>query len=142
MKNGYATFGVDGAKVLVHRWSYEHFVGPIPDGLQIDHLCHGADDRCVAGYDCLHRRCVNPAHLEPVTARENSLRSTSLWAENAAKRECRRGHPFTDDNTYTTKRGHRACRECHNDAERERRARGRDMHESPGWGAQGGSQPR
>jgi hypothetical protein len=63
-RTGYVQFrigGRSGKMVLAHRWSYEHFVGPIPDGLQIDHLCRV-------------RHCVNPSHLEPVTARENRLR--------------------------------------------------------------------
>lgn len=49
---------------------------PIPDDLQIDHLCHTDDPGCLGGNDCPHRRCVNPAHLEPVTPQGNSLRGT------------------------------------------------------------------
>jgi hypothetical protein len=78
--NGYGvmTVGQDQHRIA-HRVSYEVNVGPIPDGMQLDHRCHSADATCPAGNDCLHRRCVNPAHLEPVTARTNALRR---WARS------------------------------------------------------------
>lgn len=82
-----------------HRVSYEAFVAPIPDGLQIDHLCR-------------NRRCVNPAHLEPVTAQENTLRGTSPAAENAAKTTCHRGHELAGDNLRVCADGTRRCRTC------------------------------
>lgn len=74
-RKGYGLFH-DGKMVAAHVWSFKHFVGPIPDGLQLDHLCHTDDPSCLGGDGCRHRRCVNPAHLEPVTARGNSLRGT------------------------------------------------------------------
>ena len=77
--NGYGSFRVSGRTFRAHRWAYEHYVGPIPEGLQIDHLCR-------------NRACVNPSHLEPVTARENTRR--------AMRPQCVNGHPFTADNTY------------------------------------------
>jgi hypothetical protein len=61
---GYGRFKHQGKLVRAHRFSYEHHVGPIPDGLQIDHLC-------------FIRRCVNPDHLEPVTAKENFRRASA-----------------------------------------------------------------
>lgn len=84
-----------GRQVLAHRWAFEHFRGPIPDGREIDHLCRV---RC----------CVNPFHLEPVTSRENSLRAPmSVTARNTAKERCPRGHRYVQ----TTERG-RARRRC------------------------------
>lgn len=71
-----------------HRWSYTHLVGEVDDVLHIDHLCR-------------NRRCVNPDHLEPVTCRENLLRSPiTLASMNLAKTHCVRGHEFTPENTY------------------------------------------
>lgn len=100
---GYGKFTDDERRsVRAHRWSYEHFIGPIPDGLVIDHLCHKP-------------ACVNPAHLEAVTQWENLMRSDTLQARNAAKTHCVRGHPFDDANTRPVLRDgrvYRACRAC------------------------------
>ena len=84
-----------------HRVAYELFVGPIPKGRQLDHLCRNP-------------RCVRPDHLEPVTPRENTLRGTSFAAENARKTHCHRGHEYTPENTYLYKRNGRwrDCRAC------------------------------
>lgn len=84
---------------LAHRVCYEWAVGPIPEGLTLDHLCR-------------NRRCVNPSHLEPVTNTENVMRGFSPAAVNARKRTCWRGHPFDETNTYTAASGARHCREC------------------------------
>lgn len=96
----------------VHRIGYEELVGPVPEGLQLDHLCRV-------------RRCWNPAHLEPVTARENALRGEGHAARNAAKTECPAGHDLTDPaNVYLNPRdpNHRQCREC-------RRVRGQEYRQ-------------
>lgn len=83
-----------------HRYSYEYFKGPIPEGLTLDHLCR-------------NRGCVNPDHLEPATDRENILRGTAPSAINARKTHCKRGHPLSGDNLYINAgSGGRACRTC------------------------------
>ncbi len=97
---GYGKFFLADRCLLAHRWSYEFFHGEIPDGLHLDHLC-----RTTA--------CVNPWHLEPVTARVNVVvRGRGTSARNARKTECLRGHPFNADNTYLSRSGKRDCRRC------------------------------
>lgn len=93
-----------------HRWLYEQLTDePFPEGQEPDHLC-------------FNRGCVNPAHLEPVTHRENVLRGTSFMATKAAQTECVNGHPFTEENIYRRpgQPGWRACRACLRDRARER----------------------
>lgn len=98
--HGYGTFADAGRKpVLAHRFAYEAFVGPIPDGLTIDHLCHTP-------------LCVNPDHLEPVTQQENCRRA------KARLTHCPQGHPYDEANTWISKSGHRQCRTCNRDRQR------------------------
>lgn len=96
-------------RTMAHRAVYEAAVGPVPDGLELDHLCRV-------------RLCVNPAHLEPVTRLENIRRGVGpaiLGALNGSKTECKNGHPFDEANTRLRPTGGRTCRQC----ERDRRAR-------------------
>lgn len=96
-------------KGYAHRWSYEHFVGPIPAGLHLDHLCRTP-------------ACVNPDHLEPVTVRENLLRGVGPAAQHAAKTHCPKGHPYSGDNLYNhPTKVMRVCRTCGRDRARRRR---------------------
>lgn len=97
-RDGYGSIRVDGRHRSAHRVSYETFIGPIPDGLVIDHLCR-------------RRNCVNPSHLEAVSQRENVLRGSSLFAQRAKATHCKRGHPFDEANTYRWG-SFRACRMC------------------------------
>jgi hypothetical protein len=86
--------GRGGAFRLTHRVLYEELVGPIPEGMQLDHLCRV-------------RGCCLPAHLEPVTPRENGARSNNFAGINGRKTHCLRGHEFTAENTRL--RGARRC---------------------------------
>lgn len=104
---GYGRTRVDGKHQFAHRATYEAMVQPVPAGLQIDHVCHTAAKECNGGNDCMHRRCINPAHLEPVTPLENSRRSNK-----ARKTHCTHGHPFDESNTYFKSNGTRRCKEC------------------------------
>lgn len=97
---GYGQIGVNRRVLYAHRVAYELYVGPIPDGMVIDHLCRV---RC----------CVNPAHLEVVSHRENILRGNGYSARNARAAACPRGHPRTDDGMYVLRDGTRRCRPCH-----------------------------
>jgi hypothetical protein len=90
------------------RVIYVLLVGPIPDGLQLDHLCR-------------NRACVHPHHLEPVTSRENTMRGLNPSAAKARQTHCKRGHDFNEENTRINPRnGTRTCRVCHRERERER----------------------
>jgi hypothetical protein len=98
---GYGSFSLGkehGGKIdYAHRVSYELLVGPIPEGLHLDHLCR-------------NRGCVNPDHLEPVTCKTNVQRSPTVGRHRAA--ECKRGHPLTGENVRIRKNGERWCLEC------------------------------
>jgi len=94
-------------RLMTHRVMYEHEVGPIPEGLVIDH-------------DCRRHACVNTAHMEPVTRPENTRRGMPYWTLNTV---CRNNHEYTEENTYTPPGQplRRQCRECRMEADRRRR---------------------
>ena len=103
---GYGQFRSGGRAFLAHRFAYELWVGPIPDGLVLDHLCRV-------------RHCVNHDHLEPVTQKENTLRGIGFVAVNAVKEVCPKcGEdftPYTDPSGYTR----RKCLPCKREGNRE-----------------------
>ena len=114
-KDGYGKFreGSTGSRnVMAHRWAWEALVGPIPSGMEVDHMCY-------------HRCCVNPDHLRIVTQMENiqGRRFSAAQAESL-KTECPKGHPYTPENTILRpkrKPGQfgRVCRICYNSWQRD-----------------------
>jgi hypothetical protein len=105
---GYGEFGSLG---LAHRFAYELLVGPIPEGLTLDHLCR-------------QPACVRPDHLEPVTHRENVRRGEGWSGRNARKTHCPQGHAYDEANTrwYHNQRN---CRACDREKHQRRRNTGR-----------------
>ena len=120
-EDGYGQFSVNGKGRRAHRVSYELHVGPIPEGMTLDHRCHNSDDSCPGGV-CTHRRCVNPGHLEVVTNVENVMRGKGFAAEEARQTHCKYGHEFTPENTYVYRKM-RYCRTCKRRLDAEYRAR-------------------
>lgn len=110
-KKGYGRVTDAGRLRVAHRYFYTKVVGPIPEGLVIDHLCYEPG-------------CVNPAHLEAVTGLENARRQRDYGAAKMRRSmtHCKRGHEFTPENTYTF-RNMRTCRACKRQAERRRKRR-------------------
>lgn len=92
---------------VAHRVVYERLVGPVPDGLELDHLCR-------------EQHCVNPDHLEPVTHQEN-VRRGFAGAVARAKTHCMRGHLLAGENVRFRQNGTRQCRACQNERARVQR---------------------
>jgi hypothetical protein len=108
-RDGYGTFHVSHSRsVAAHRFAYQLLVGPIPAGLQLDH---------VRARGCTSHACVNPAHLEPVTQRVNILRGDSVVAQNSRRTHCAQGHVYDPSNTQYSQ-GARRCAECHRTRQR------------------------
>lgn len=102
LHGGYGRHSVDGRTEQAHRASYQHFIGSIPDGYELDH------------FKCQRKSCVHPWHVEPVSikGRINSVRYQAL------KTRCKYGHEFTFENTYVDHKGARSCRTCRREAEK------------------------
>jgi hypothetical protein len=117
-KNGYGYFhprdesAPNGfGTTRAYRWSYQHFVGPIPAGHDVHHVCY-------------NRLCVNPKHLRAATRRANVLDSPNTVSGAAIRKtKCKHGHAFTPENTLIRKTGHRACRQCIKEGPARRKAK-------------------
>lgn len=122
-KDGYAGFRYRDRTRPAHRFAYEELHGSIPTGLVIDHNCHNLDASCVGGPACLHRRCVNPAHLRAVSQAINlgSSRLTVNFASTAVT-HCPKGHPYSGDN-LAHDGADRCCRTCKRQTGRDADAR-------------------
>lgn len=108
----YGHLGVKGKMWKAHRYAYTMIVGPIPEGMSLDHLCR-------------NRRCCNPAHLDPVTHKENCSRGNN-GINMAMKTHCPQGHAYEGDNVYYRPGGGRSCKTC-------TRERGRVYDKKRGW---------
>lgn len=117
-RDGYGVFSPrHSGQLKAHRFAYELLIGPIPDGLVIDHLCRNT-------------ACVNPAHLEPVTPKTNVLRGVSAAAQAKRRTHCIRGHEYTPENTSIYNGGNgrvgRRCLTCRREDMRVKRQRARE----------------
>jgi hypothetical protein len=106
---GYGKLNWHGKQQFAHRLTYELMVGPIPAGLELDHLCR-------------NRACVRPDHLEPVSRRENLRRGDTFVAQYLSHTHCKEGHPLSGDNLVMDGRARR-CRICRNLYARQRSRR-------------------
>jgi hypothetical protein len=100
LKNGYGLFTDENGKtVTAHRWSYHKFVGDIPSGLVIDHICRNPS-------------CVNPNHLQAIS-QSNNIKRSLLVKARSARTHCKNGHEFTPENTrYVKGQRGRRCATC------------------------------
>lgn len=101
LRNGYGRASLNKQRQLAHRFSYEQFIGAIPDDYVVDHLCNV-------------KQCVHPLHLRACTQRENLFadHSNSTTKQRKQQTHCMHGHELTADNVYRMKCGGRACRAC------------------------------
>ncbi len=112
--NGYGRIYDEQKEKLAHRIAYEVFVGPIPDGMVVDHMCR-------------NKLCLNPKHLDAVTQGENAMRG--IWEMSGTSRKdcCSRGHEYSGDNVRITPLGVRKCMICKRRNEKEYYDKNRDM---------------
>lgn len=114
---GYALIRCSRFNIRAHRFAYESYIGAIPEGLVLDH-------------ECRNRACVNPWHLKPMTRVQNILIGINILGIST-KLYCKNRHYLSPENCYFDKDGHRTCKECHSqrqkDRNRQRKSSGRMM---------------
>lgn len=117
--SGYGHFRLEGRGIGAHVAAYALMRGSIPEGTELDHLCHPGDGSCPR-VTCRHRLCVNPDHLEPVTRLENQKRGNTWVAAQMAKTHCPKGHEYTPENTRVriapSGNPMRSCKKCQKEA--------------------------
>lgn len=114
---GYGSFWNGSKLVMAHRYSYEFAYGPIPEGLELDH---------VWARGCRNKHCVRPTHLEPVTHKENMVRAYQIPRPKQPSKIqdfCMQGHPMSGDNLYVSPKGQRKCKACARIRDAKRRPR-------------------
>ncbi|PXH62351.1 HNH endonuclease signature motif containing protein [Klebsiella variicola] len=113
LPSGYGILWNGARPTGAHRISFQLYKGEIPAGKEIDHICN-------------NRSCVNPAHLQAISHKENIHKSSTLMGVNARKSHCKRGHPLNGENLHITPLGARQCKECMRMHARNAKARKRD----------------
>lgn len=119
-RNGYGQLWYQGRMVGAHCLSYDHWIGPVGAGNEVEHACHSTDRFCCGGYACPHRRCVCPDHLEAIPHIENVRRGLApvvaryrAGSYNLLKTHCPYGHAYDVVNTLVVSTtGERQCRTC------------------------------
>lgn len=101
-RNGYGQRSWHGKNYMIHRLMYENFIGPIPTGMTLDHLCRVPT-------------CINPSHLQIVSHKTNIERGLGISSINRIKTHCANGHEFTEENTVYYHKQWRSCRQCYRD---------------------------
>lgn len=122
-KNGYGRINQrDVPERWAHRAVYTHVIGPIPVQHELDHLCHSRAWQCPGGDRCVHRACVEPTHLEPVTPYENWARGRSWCAMAQGRPVCKDGHDLSGYNfARVSTTGKFYCRQCNREKHRRQR---------------------
>ena len=134
--SGYGHFVLRRQGVGAHVAAYVLTGEVIPEGMDLDHLCHPGDGSCPRA-TCRHRLCVNPSHLEPVTRLENLKRGNTFVAANVIKTHCPKGHEYTPENTRVrlapSGNEMRSCKQCARDASAAARDARGGMSREAGW---------
>jgi len=123
-QSGYVQLRTKGKQYKGHIIVWEHEVGTIPEGMTLDHMCHNADLSCSGGPKCLHRRCVNVKHLEPVLPAVNTSR-----ANRRDQSKCGKGiHDWVEENIGESRKADgrimRYCRPCQHATKRAKKKAG------------------